>query len=390
LRIGINALFLQQPTTGSGQHLYHLLKGLDRQAIDNTYVLLIPRFRHATSTRFPELSPRFRNVQGVSALAQLGENFEKLWWEQVGLLRASRRESLDLLHCPYFAPPLLSPIPTVVTIHDVIPLLLPEYGAHAAGRIYTALSATAARRARAVIAVSECSKRDIVRTLGLPAERIHVIGNAADESYQPVRDPRLLSAVRERYGLGERFILYVGGFDVRKNVLRLVRAYARVRKQFAEPHQLVVAGRFRFAGHRLYPDPRKLVRELGLESEVVFTGQIREQDKPPLYSAATVFAFPSLYEGFGMPVLEAMACGAAVVTSNSSALPEVAGDAAVLVDPTDVEAIGKAILALVEDPSRRAVLGEAARARAAHFSWAAVAKQTLAVYAQAAGGRSRP
>jgi len=386
LRIGINALFLQQPATGSGQHLYHLLQGLDGVDRENTYVLLSPRFHKATTTRIPELSSKFRNVQGVSALARLGENFEKLWWEQVGLLQACHREKLDLLHCPYFASPLASPIPTVVTIHDVIPLLLPEYSAHLAGRAYTQLSALAARRARAVIAVSECSKRDIVRTLGLPGERIHVIGNAVDESYQPVHDPRLLASVRERYGLGERFVLYFGGFDVRKNIHRLIKAYARVRDQFDEPHQLVVAGRFRFVAHRLYPDPRILVREMGLESDVVFTGQIREQDKPPLYSAATVFAFPSLYEGFGMPVLEAMACGAPVVTSNSSALPEVAGDAAVLVDPTSVEAIGEAILELVQDPARRARLGEAARARAAHFSWTAVARQTLEVYAEAVGG----
>jgi glycosyltransferase involved in cell wall biosynthesis len=389
LRIGINALFLQQPATGTGQHLYHLLEGLDEHDHENTYVLLIPQFRRATATRFPELSPtRFRNVQGVGALAaRLGENFEKVWWEQVGLLQACRREGLELLHCPYFASPLASPIPTVVTIHDTIPLLLPEYGAHFAGRAYTSLSALAARRARAVIAVSECSKRDIERTLGLPQEKIHVIGNAVDESYQPVRDPRLLTQLRERYGLGERFILYFGGFDVRKNVHRLIRAYARVRKEFSEPYQLVVAGRLRFVGHRLYPDPRLLVREMGLDSEVIFTGQIREPDKPPLYSAATVFAFPSLYEGFGMPVLEAMACGAAVVTSNTSALPEVAGDAAVLIDPTSEEAIGQAILELIQDPARRAALGEAARARAKHFSWGAVAKQTLEVYARAVSGR---
>jgi glycosyltransferase involved in cell wall biosynthesis len=256
-----------------------------------------------------------------------------------------------------------------------------------AGRAYTSLSVLAAKRARAIIAVSECSKRDIVRTLGLPAERVHVIGNAVDESYAPVHDPRLLQAVRDRYSIGERFVLYFGGFDLRKNVLRLIHAYARVRKQFDPPHQLVVAGRLRFVGHRLYPDPRLLVRELGLESEVVFTGQIREQDKAPHYSAATVFAFPSLYEGFGMPVLEAMACGAAVVTSDTSALPEVAGDAAVLVDPKNTEQIGDALLQLVQDPVRRDELGEAARARAAHFSWGAVAQQTLGVYATALGRR---
>ena len=384
MRIGINALFLQQPATGTGQHLFHLLQGLDQHDRENTYVLLSPRFRRATTPRFPELSPRFRNVQAVSALARLGDNFEKLWWEQVGLLRACRREALDLLHCPYFASPILSPTPTVVTIHDVIPLLLPEYRARLAGRAYTGLSEQAARRARAIIAVSECSKRDIERTLRLPPERIHVIGNAVDESYQPIRDPRLLNADRERYGIGDRYILYFGGFDVRKNVPRLIQAYAKIRPLLEEPHDLVLAGRLRLVGHPLYPDPRPLVRELGLESHVIFTGQIREQDKAPLYSGAVLFVFPSLYEGFGMPVLEAMACGAAVITSDRSALPEVAGDAALLVDPTSTEAIGGAILSLLHDPARREALGRAARARAAQFSWGAVAEQTIRVYAQAA------
>jgi glycosyltransferase involved in cell wall biosynthesis len=384
VRIGFNALFLQQPSTGIGQHCFNLLQGLDQHDHENTYVLLSPRFRHAAVPRVPDLSPRFRSVQGVTALARLGGNFEKVWWEQAGLLRACGREALDLLHCPYFASPILSSIPTVVTVHDVIPLLLPEYRARLAGRAYSGLSALAARRARAVIAVSEHSKRDIERTLGLPPERIHVIGNAVDASYRPIRDPRLLTAVQERYGLGERFILYFGGFDTRKNVLRVVQAYARIREAFDEPYQLVLAGRLRYVGHPLYPDPRVIVRELGIESDVIFTGQIREQDKAPLYSAAQVFVFPSLYEGFGMPVLEAMACGAAVVTSNSSALPEVAGDAAVLVDPSSTDAIGEAILALLRDPARRDELGQAARARAAHFSWAAVAEETMKVYAQAA------
>jgi glycosyltransferase involved in cell wall biosynthesis len=384
LRIGINALFLQQPATGTGQHLYHLLQGLDQLDHENTYVLLSPRFRRATAPRFPELSPRFRNVQGMTALARLGENFEKLWWEQVGLLRACGRESLDLLHCPYFASPILSRIPTVVTIHDVIPLLLPEYRARLAGRLYTGLSLQAAQRARAIIAVSECSKRDIERTLRLPADRVHVIGNAVDDSYHPIQDPRLLTGVRERYGIGDRFILYFGGFDVRKNVLRLIEAYAQIRPRLSEPYQLVLAGRLRLTGHPLYPDPRPLVRELDLTSQVVFTGQIREHDKAPLYSAAAIFVFPSLYEGFGMPVLEAMACGAAVVTSDRSSLPEVTASAAVLVDPTSTTAIGQAILDLLERPDRRDALGAAARARAAHFSWSTVAEQTMQVYAQAA------
>src|SRR5919202_3728931 len=228
MRIGINALFLQKPATGSGQHLFHLLEGLDSYDKENTYVLLSPRFRRAYAVSWPHLSDRFRNVEVVSALAQLGENVEKTWWEQVGLLRAGKGENVDLLHCPYWASPLMTLFPTVVTIHDVIPLILKEYAWRKLTIVYNELVSLAAKRAQAIIAVSQCSKQDIEQTLKIPSERIHVIGNAVDESFRPVRDSWLLSAVRERYAIGERYVLYFGGFDLRKNVPRLIRAYAQL------------------------------------------------------------------------------------------------------------------------------------------------------------------
>ncbi len=226
MRIGVNALFLQKPTTGSGQHLYHLLEGLDAHDKKNTYVLLSPRFRRAYRVRFPHLSERFRNVEVWTKMARLGENFEKLWWEQFGLVQAALKERVDLLHCPYFAAPLYRPSPTVVTIHDVIPLVLPEYRWREASRLYMALASFTSKRADAIIAVSECSRKDIVRTLGIPASKISVIGNAVHPSYYPIRDSWLLAAVRERYNLARKYILYFGGFDLRKNVRRLIRAYA--------------------------------------------------------------------------------------------------------------------------------------------------------------------
>src|SRR5919199_6225574 len=354
MRIGINALFLQKPSTGMGQHLLHLLEGLDSlPEKDQQYVLLAPRFRRAYTLRAPQLSDRFREVEVVSALARLGENVAQVWWEQVGIVRAGTRERVDLLHSPYWSNPLWSPWPTVVTVHDVIQFVLPEYAWRKISRLYFGLVSRAARRADAVITVSECSKRDIVKLLGLPPERIHVIGNAVDESFYPVRDAWLLAAVRERYGIGARYILYFGGFDMRKNVPRIIEAYAELPEALRREYQLVIAGRYQYLGHPLYPDPRETVRRLGLDGQVVFTGQFREQDKAPLLSAATIFAFPSLYEGFGIPVLEAMACGTPVVTSNLSALPEVAGDAGLLVDPYDPEAICAALAELLETNERR-------------------------------------
>ena len=381
MRIGINALFLQRPATGSGQHLFHLVKGLDAYDKENTYALLSPRFRRAYAVSWPHLSDRFHNVEVVSTLAQLGENVEKTWWEQVGLLKAGKAEQVDLLHCPYWASPLMTPFPTVVTIHDVIPLILKEYAWRKLTIVYNELVSLSAKRAHAIIAVSQCSKRDIEATLKIPSERIHVIGNAVDESFHPVTDSWLLAAVRERYAIGGRYVLYFGGFDLRKNVPRLIRAYAQLPPDLRKQFQLVVAGRLHHLGsHPLYPDPRPLVRRLGLDDQVIFTGQIREQDKAPLYSGATAFIFPSLYEGFGLPVLEAMACGTPVVTSNCSALPEVVDDAGVLVDPTSEPAIATAIGQLLDDEPFRRELGERARARSRNFTWRQVAEQTVEVY----------
>jgi glycosyltransferase involved in cell wall biosynthesis len=255
-----------------------------------------------------------------------------------------------------------------------------DYRQRAESRMYTSLVAFTARRVNAIITVSEYSKQDIMRTLKIPDERIHVIGNAVDESYRPVTDTRLIDAVRERYGIGPKYILYFGGFDVRKNVDRVLQAYAALPASIRNEYQLVISGRLHLLGHPLYPDPRPRIRQLGLDDQVVVTGTIREQDKPPLYSAATVYVFPSLYEGFGIPVLEAMACGAAVVTSNRSALPEVAGDAAYYVDPYEVTAIRDAMQELLENGVLRDELRERALERARHFSWKRVAEQTLEVY----------
>jgi glycosyltransferase involved in cell wall biosynthesis len=383
VRIGINALFLQKPATGMGQHLLHLLQGLDSlDDKDQQYMLLAPRFRRAYTVRAPQLSDRFREVEVVSALARLGENVEQVWWEQVGIVLAGMRQKIDLLHCPYWSNPLWSPWPTVVTVHDVIQFVLPEYAWRKISRVYFGLVSAGARRAQAVITVSECSKQDIMKIIGLGPERIHVIGNAVDASLYPVRDAWLLASVRERYGIAPRFVLYFGGFDMRKNVPRLIEAYARLPEALRREYQLVIAGRYQHLGHPLYPDPRQTVRRLGLEGNVIFTGQIREQDKAPLYSAATVFAFPSLYEGFGMPVLEAMACGTPVVTSNVSALPEVAGDAGLLVNPYAPEAIGEALAELLESAARREDLSRRGLERARRFTWPQVAEQTVRVYKQ--------
>jgi glycosyltransferase involved in cell wall biosynthesis len=401
VRIGINGYFLREPWTGMGQHLTYLLAALDaREAGDERYSLLVPRFPgepsrvkggvHPTGTPTTALGPltqRFSAIEAGVGPRRLPVQLAKLWWEQAGVVLAGRQARIDLLHSPYWTNPLWSPWPTVVTVHDVIQLVLPEYRTLARQRVYFGLVTRALRRATAIITVSECSRQDLVRTVGVPQERVFVVENAIPESLQRVDDEARLDAVRARYGLGERFVLYLGANDLRKNLNRLIRAYAALPRPLRDTHQLVVAGRQWPHDHPLYPDPRRVVRELALEGRVVVTGGIPEEEKAPLLSAATVFAFPSLYEGFGLPVLEAMACGTPVLTANSSSLPEVTGDAAVLVDPASVEAIGEGLAALLGSPERRRDLAERGVERASQYRWSEVAERTIQVYEWAASSR---
>lgn len=382
MRVGINARFLQYPATGSGQNLVHLLESLARRGDDNEYLLLGPgpRARVSRVENVPELVARFQSSKPRSPMA---ERVQRLLWEQIQIVSTARQERIDVLHSPYFSAPLQLPCPTVVTIHDVITLILPEYRERLMNRLYTSLISRAVQRVQAVIAVSECSARDVHRVLGIPSERIRVIGNAIDATYRPVTDAQELARVRTRLDLPADYLLYLGGFDLRKNLLRVVEAFAQLPEQTRANYPLVIAGRPHLAGHPLYPDPRPTIDKLGVRNTVRLVGEIDDADKPALYSGATLFVWPSLYEGFGIPVLEAMACGVPVITSNSSSLPEVVGDTGRLVSPNDVAEIAQAIAQLLDDRAAREDLRARALARAGTFSWDRVAEQTLNVYAEA-------
>ncbi len=242
MKIGVNALFLQTPASGSGQYLIHLLNALAEIDQQNEYILL-----GATRQEKPSLqSPLERfpyQVSPVPTLVRSNENIEKLVWEQLTGPRAARKAGVDLLHIPYFAPPLFPRTPTVVTIHDVIPLRLPLYRAGARVEAYMRLVARAASKATLIITVSQHAKQDIMDVLHVPAERIRVIYEAAGDEYIPVTDPAALARARGRYGLGKQYIFYLGGLDQRKNVLQLVRAFALLYRQLDNPNlQLFISG----------------------------------------------------------------------------------------------------------------------------------------------------
>jgi glycosyltransferase involved in cell wall biosynthesis len=310
MEIAVNGWFAGDAASGSGQYIDHLLAELPRVAPGARLSLLVPQGRTLASDPWPQV-----DVVRLAA-PPLPENLAKLWFEQVSVPLAARRLRADVLWVPYWAAPWWQPLPTVVTIHDLIPLLLPAYRGGVLQRGYTGLVSRTARRAAAVIAVSEAAKADIVAHLGIPAARVHAVLHGPNQEGSPPPTSEQMEAVAARYRLPPRFFLYLGGFDVRKNLRGTLHAYRRYLDREGDPAvHLVIAGKLPQADSAFFPDPQKIAAELHLENSVHFCGWIDEADKPALYALATAYLFPSLYEGFGMMVTEAMQAGAPVVTS---------------------------------------------------------------------------
>lgn len=383
MRVAINALFLQEPNVGQGRYLYNLLTALGQVDGVNEYSVLGPKPPKIT----PDTPSTFTYEEAPLGGPARGDNLEKLVWEQLGFPAAARAARAHLAHIPHFAPAYRGcGAPQVVTIHDVIMLALPEYRAKPSARLYTQLVAQAAKRVEAIITVSEWSKRDIMQYLGIPEGRIRVIRLAPAPHFRRETDPERLRAARVRYGLGERFVLNVGGIDARKNIEKLLSAFATVYHELRDPElKLFIAGDPRRLGtSAVFPDWRPLLSALGIEGQVL-CAPVDEEDLPALYSAASCFAFTSRYEGFGLTPLEAMACGAPVVCSNATSLPEVVGSAGILVNPDDTDQIAAAIYRALAAPDVNADLRARSLAHSRQFTWGRVATETSAFYAEVAG-----
>lgn len=298
----------------------------------------------------------------------------RIAWEQLFAPLAAARQRLDVLHAPVNIAPLLGRTPTVVTVHDLAFMVYPEQYPAAKRHYLRLMTSLSLRRASEVITVSEATARDVERYLRFPANRITAIPNGVDPSMRVVDDPLQLDEFRKRNQLPEHWLLFVGTLQPRKNLIGLLRGYAGVAGVIDAP--LVVAG----GKGWMYSDVFDEVKALGISDRVRFVDYVAPDELPLWYSAATAFVYPSLYEGFGLPVLEAMACGTPVVTSSISSMPEVAGDAAILVDPSDIGEIGAGLKKLLEDEGLRRELRRRGLARAAQFSWTETARRTAEVY----------
>ncbi len=389
MHIVINGSFWAQPNVGSGQYLHGLVRWLPLVAPEHRYTLLVP----ASTAHLLPPPPGVALIAVRTPFDRRSKNLAKLWFEQVSVpalvqvLRhphsAVSARAQIVLHVPYFAPPVRCSAPVITTVGDIIPLRLPEYRGGIAVRTYMALMCHAIRHTAHILTFSAFSRDDVAAYFRIPVERISAILLAADERYRPQDQALAAAQVFECYQLREPFVYYVGGLDVRKNVATLIHACAMLRQHLDMPFTLAIAGRPLSRNQRLFPDLEGLIHRTGT-ADIVRRIDVPYADGPLLYQACTAFAFPSRYEGFGLPPLEAMACGAPVVVSNASSLPEVVDNAALCVAPDDVAGWSAALRQLLSDEQLRMELRERGWQRAQHFSWRSVAEETVQQYVRVA------
>jgi glycosyltransferase involved in cell wall biosynthesis len=367
VRIAIDATSVPPSPAGAGVYAVELVRAMAQRDAHDGYAVF------TRGAWFDEAAAGKRNwrIERVDAASRE----RRLWWEQTRLPGALARLGIDVLHSTHHTLP-LRPMRArrVVTVHDLTFLRIPERYPPARRLYMRTMTRLAARVADAIIVPSMTVRGDVIDLLHVDAAKVHAVYEAAGEQYRPL-DREASMAVARRCGVDRPFVLSVGSREPGKNRARLIRAMHELRSEGID-RALLVVGQKAWK----YEEEQTLARELGMDDRVIFAGYVAAEDLPALYAAADLFAFPSLYEGFGVPVLEAMACGAPVLTSNVSATAEVAGEAALLIDPLSVASIREGLRSLLSDEALRARLSRRGVERAAQFSWGRAADETHAVY----------
>ncbi|MBI2908851.1 MAG: glycosyltransferase family 4 protein [Chloroflexi bacterium] len=371
MRIGIDFASAAAQRAGIGRFTRELVKALLELDRGNEYVLVKTSDGEALDlSEFGHSNLSFRSLP-------VSHRWSIILWHRLGLPLPLDwlTGRLDLYHATDFVLPPLRCRKTVLTIHDLSFLVRPECAHPKVARFLSKAVPKSIRRATLIHANSENTKRDLMERLGVAPEKIEVVYEGVTPGYTRVTDEARLEQVRRKYRLDKPFVLSVGTLEPRKNHARLIEAHSALRERRL-PQELLIAG----GSGWLYEETLPLPGKLGLEDSVRFLGFVPDDDLPALMSLADVFAYPSLYEGFGLPVVEAMACGTPVVASNTSCLPEIAGDAALLVDPTDVSSLADALYRAATDDDLRRVMAKRGLARAARFTWRAAAGRMLILY----------
>lgn len=380
MNIGIDASFLRRPGTGIGQVTSNFLRksgdyrGQDSVPQDSEFFL----YCEEEPGSVIGLSDRF-HVRSFLPWWKRDDVPRRMLWERSLGKQATEDGCEAFLSLSQSSAIMPKGVRHVMVVHDIIPRLFPEYLGTFTRKLHWSAVERGVRKADHVIAVSETTKADLVSELGIPEERIAVAYPDCDPSFRREEDPADTARVMKKYALDPGYIYHGGGLEIRKNAEGLLRAYARLRKDHADAPQLVISGKVFPPGNRLATDVWGIVRELGLEESVTVLGFVPEEDLPALYRGASIFVYPSLYEGFGLPILEAFASGTSVIAGRAGSVPEIAGDAALLVDPTRTDEIASGMARLHGDPALRAELAEKGKRRAEDFSWNSFLETTTRV-----------
>ena len=352
MKVAVDMQTTQGQKTGFGFYVQNLVKNLEQIDRKHEYLKL-----------FADDDSDFNSTR-------------RWWWDQVELPRKATQRGADLLHQPAFSAPALFRGPVVVTVHDLIAVHFHQDIPLGSRLFFGRWMPFSYRFADHMIVISEHTKQDVMSLLRVPEQQLTVIYEAVDTSFRPIHDAEAIARVQKKYNTGSRFLLHVGTLNPRKNLEFLVRVFAAVRTKVRTDWKLVITGKKGWYYEGLF----ETVRQLGLEHAVVFTGYVDDRDKPLLYNAASIFTFPSLYEGAGLPPLEAMSCGIPTISSDTSSLPEMVGKGGILLSPTDMQGWIKALVSLMTDASLRREYGGRGRKQARRFSWERTARETVKVY----------
>jgi len=368
MRIGFDATALPPKPVGAGRYIVRLVRSLAGLHTEHELVVFVQDDRRLLID-----SPSIENVRWVET-PEISPA-RRLFWEQTALPRLARAADIDLLHSPHYTRPLNLPCASVVTFHDMTFFLYPELHTRAKRLFFPWMMRLSSRRADAIIADSESTRRDAMQILHIPADKIITVSLGIGDEFRRITDASLLEDCRRRYELPQDFFLYVGLVEPRKNLPLLLGAYARL-VQVEDPPPLVVVGRMGW----MVEDVFRQIESLQLQDRVKFTGYIPDPDLPLVYNLAQILLYPSRYEGFGFPPLEAMACGTPVITTAVSAMQDQVGEAGLLVPPQDEPALFDAMRRLMHDRLLRDDLSTRGQRQANNFTWDQTALKTLQVY----------
>jgi glycosyltransferase involved in cell wall biosynthesis len=370
MRIGIDATALPPQPVGAGNYIIQLIRALASLNVNDEFVIFAHQKGHAL-INLPE-KDSFEWI-----IFEDRNPGSRLIWEQTLFPQLVKKSGVNLLHSLHYTRPMKLPCASVVTFHDMTFFLYPELHTRAKRLFFPLAIRASARRADALIAVSESTRQDVIRVLGISPEKILTTQSGVDPVFRPINDTVAKGKIAEKYDLPERFILYVGLIEPRKNLPMLISAFKRLIDS-GEDYKLVLVGRYGW----MYEELLKQINNLDLEGMIHFTGYVSQEDLPLVYNLSSLFVYPTIYEGFGLPVLEAMACGVPVITTDVSSLPEIVGEAGMLVPVNDVKALYGAMIEVLRDEDLRRKMINKGIQRAAKFTWEQTAKLTFQVYQQ--------